>query len=277
MKIIITGTRCGIGNYLARHFGAAGHEIWGVSRQPQTEFQRECDAGRIAFRSQQCDVSDWRQVAAFREVVGTEWHYADAVICCAGVQGPIGPAMEIDPMEWSHNVRVNLDGTFNSIRAFYDLLCLAPRRAKIICFSGGGSSSPRLNFSPYASAKAGVVRLVENLAHEWAGQSIDINAVAPGGINTRMTDEVLQLGPAIAGEKEYATAVKQKQTGGASLARLTAMIEMLFSPQGDGVSGKLISTPWDPWETFAARQQELAQSDIYTLRRILPEERGKKW
>jgi 3-oxoacyl-[acyl-carrier protein] reductase len=277
MKILITGTRCGIGNYLARHFGAAGHEIWGISRNPQTDFQCECDAGQIAFRSQQCDVSDWRQMAAFREAVGKEWQYADALICCAGVQGPIGSAMEVDPVEWSNNGRVNLDGTFYSIRAFYDLLRLAPRRAKIICLSGGGSTSPRINFTPYASAKAGMVRLVENLALEWTGLPIDINAVAPGAINTRMTDEVLQLGPTIAGEKEYATAVKQKQSGGASLSRFAAMIEMLFSPQGDGVSGKLISTPWDPWETFAARQQELAQSDIYTLRRIVPEDRGKKW
>ena len=277
MKIIITGSRCGIGNYLARHFGAAGHEIWGISRNPQTEFQRECDVGQVRFRSQPCDVSDWRQVAAFRQAVGTEWPHVDALICCAGVQGPIGPAMQMDPAGWSDNVRINLDGVFYSIRAFYDLLGRAPRRAKVICFSGGGSASPRLNFAPYASAKAGVVRLVENLAHEWTGQAIDINAVAPGGCNTRMTEEVLGLGPAIAGDKEYATAVKQKQSGGASLPRLAAMLEMLFSTQGDGISGRLISTPWDPWETLATRQEELARSDIFTLRRILPEDRGKKW
>ena len=277
MKILITGTRCGIGNFLARHFGAAGHEVWGISRHPQVEFQRECADRKIAFRYDCCDISDWTQMAAFRNRVAAAWPHLDVLICCAGIQGPIGPAMSLDPLEWSASVRTNLDGTFYTIRACYELLRHASCRAKVICFSGGGSSNTRPNFTPYASAKTGLIRLVENLAKEWTGQPIDICAIAPGGVNTRMTEEVLALGPVIAGEREYATAVKQKQNGGASLPRVAAMIEWIISPQGDGISGRLLSTPWDPWETLATRCQELEASDIYTLRRIIPEDRGKAW
>jgi 3-oxoacyl-[acyl-carrier protein] reductase len=186
--------------------------------------------------------------------------------------------MTLDPLEWSASVQTNLCGTFFTLRAFHDLLLKheAPR-AKIICLSGGGSATPRTNFTPYAAAKAGVVRLVETLAREWAGQSIDINAVAPGPINTRMTDEVVRLGPKIVGDREFVVATEQQRSGGAPLPRVAAMVDLLFSRDGDGITGRLISTPWDAWEKLPAHREELAGSDIFTLRRIVPEDRGKNW
>jgi len=45
----------------------------------------------------------------------------------------------------------------------------------------------------------------------------------------------------------------------------------------DGITGKLISAQWDPWETLHEHKEDLAKSDIYALRRIVPEDRGKKW
>jgi len=278
MKILITGSRTGIGHFLAQHFGAAGHEIWGLGRSPQDEFQRECVAKNLSFRFSRADISDWSQVQAAREEVGRAWPHLDALICCAGIQGPLGSAISLDPMAWSASVRINLDGTFFTIRAFFDLLQKhTSPRAKIFCLSGGGSTMPRPNFTPYAAAKAGVVRLVETLAKEWMGQTIDIVAIAPGAINTRMTEEVLSAGPAIVGEKEFAQASEQKRKGGASLPRLASMLDLLLSRDGDGISGRLISTPWDPWQTLSHRREELADSDIFTLRRIVPEDRGKNW
>jgi 3-oxoacyl-[acyl-carrier protein] reductase len=278
MKIVITGSRCGIGNYLARHFGKAGNEIWGVARNPQAEFRQQCADEGICFRSSQVDISEWPQVSGFRDELSAAWSGIDVLICCAGVQGPLGPAMIADPQAWSMNVRTNLDGAFYSIRALHELLLTSSiPRARIFCFSGGGSTSPRINFSPYAAAKAGVVRLVETLAHEWADGKIDINAVAPGAINTRMTDEVLAAGPEIVGAKEFAVATRQKREGGASLPRLAAMLDHLISPAGDGITGRLLSTPWDPWESLPGFRDELAGSDIFTLRRIVPAERGKNW
>ena len=126
-------------------------------------------------------------------------------------------------------------------------------------------------------AKTGVVRLVEIIADEERGRPLDINALAPGAINTRLTDEVLALGPAVVGAAEFAAAQKQKASGGGSLAKALDCVEWLLSPASDGVSGKLISAPWDPWATLAAHRDALAASDIYTLRRIGPEERGKSW
>src|SRR5438874_13529571 len=149
----------------------------------------------------------------------------DALITCAAIQGPIGPAIASDPTHWSETVRTILDGTFNAIKAFFPLLERSVQRAKIICFSGGGATSPRPNFSAYAAAKAGVVRLVETLAGEWRDFQIDINAVAPGALPTQMTTEVLALGPEGAGSREYAVAEKTASTGPDAFEKVCALID----------------------------------------------------
>ncbi len=258
MKILITGSGSGIGRFLAEALSGAGNEVWGIALGEQT----------TPFRFNTCDVSDWLAVERVEREVGREWGSLDALICCAGAQGAMGKAMDLDPREWSQTVRVNLDGTFYPIRAFFGLLAKAKRRAKVLCFSGGGSTSPRPNFSAYGVAKTGVVRLVETLAEEWKGDAIDINGISPGAIYTRMTEEVLALGPGVAGEKEYAQAQKTKAQGAAPLEKAGELVKFLLSPESDGISGKLISAPWDPWAEFGKMREELMRSEIYTLRRV---------
>lgn len=277
MKVLITGTSSGIGRFLAEHLAAAGHQVWGVARSPQGDFESSVLSRELYFVSSQCDVADWSQVAALRSQVESQWQSLDALICCSGVQAPIGPAMTVDPLEWSRNIRVNLDGTFFPIRALYDLLQRASGRAKVICFSGGGSTSPRPNFSAYAAAKCGVVRLVETLAQEWQAQSVDINAVAPGAIYTKMTEETIAMGPASAGEKEYASALELKQKGSAPLQKVAGLIDFLLSERSHGISGRLLSAPWDPWAKLQQYTEQLKTNDVFTLRRIRPEDRGLKW
>jgi hypothetical protein len=75
----------------------------------------------------------------------------------------------------------------------------------------------------------------------------------------------------------YERSVKQKQQGGASLERGAALTVFLASAESDGITGRLISAIWDPWETLAARRADLDASDIYTLRRIVPTDRGQDW
>jgi 3-oxoacyl-[acyl-carrier protein] reductase len=171
-------------------------------------------------------------------------------------------------------VRANLDGTFNAIRAFHPLLVKAPRRAKIVCFAGGGATKARANFSGYGVAKTGIVRLVETIAEEEIQAPLDINAVAPGAIATRLTDEIIALGPDIAGQGEFDSAVKQRAGGGASLERALDLVEWLLSPKSDGITGKLLSAQWDPWQGLSDQAANLARSDVYTIRRIVPEDRN---
>jgi NAD(P)-dependent dehydrogenase (short-subunit alcohol dehydrogenase family) len=265
MKIVLTGSSTGIGRFLADAFANRGHEICGLARSPQDNY------------SFQCDVSDWNVVNDCAGKISAKWNSVDALICCAGIQEPIGPAMEIDPVAWRRNLAVNLDGTFFAIRAFYPLLKKSSGRAKVICFSGGGSTGPRPNFAAYGVAKTGVVRLVEMLAAEWQTQPPDINAIAPGAIFTKMTREVLACGEKLAGKKEFESAGKLQGDNSARLEKVLGLVEFLLSAKSDGISGRLISAPWDPWHNLSIFRDELMPSDIYTLRRIVPEERGKKW
>ncbi len=56
-----------------------------------------------------------------------------------------------------------------------------------------------------------------------------------------------------------------------------ALAVYLGSPDSDGITGRLISAPWDPWEQLQTHRDDLDGSDIYTLRRIVPKDRGKAW
>lgn len=273
MNLVLTGSSTGIGRALASHLLAQGHQVWGLARSDQSDFA----SAQPNFRFSRCDVSDYAAVAQAAADLAATWPHVDALICAAGIQGEIGPALSADPARWSDTVRANLDGTYFPIRALAAHLARAPRRQKIVCFSGGGATKPRTNFSAYGVAKTGILRLVETIADETRGQPLDINALAPGAINTRLTDEVLALGPTVVGAAEYAAAQKQKATGGGSLEKALACIEWLISPASDGITGRLISAPWDPWSALGDRRDVLAPSDIYTLRRIVPEERGQKW
>ena len=272
MNLVLTGSSTGIGRALAVRLLARGHAVWGLARSDQSDFART----QPAFRASRCDVADWTQVAQAAVEVTAVWPHVDGLITCAGLQGEVGPAVTADPIRWSATVRANLDGTYYAIRAFHALLAKAPR-AKIVCFSGGGATKPRARFSAYGVAKTGVVRLVETIAEEERDRGLDINAIAPGAIHTRLTEEVLALGPAVVGEAEFASAQKQKAAGGASLDQALGLVEWLLSPAANGISGRLLAAPWDPWPTLDRHAAELAGSDIYTLRRIVPEERGRKW
>ncbi len=118
---------------------------------------------------------------------------------------------------------------------------------------------------------------METLAVEVKTEGIDVNTIAPGALNTRLLDEVLQAGPEKVGQVFYDRALKQKAEGGAPLERGAELAVYLASSASNGLTGKLISAVWDPWEQFADHTDDLQKTDIYTLRRIVPKDRGQNW
>jgi len=273
MKIVITGSSSGIGRALTLSLLEAGHHIWGIARSNQNDLEALYP---IHFKSCRCDVSSYTQVSESVKTITETWDTLDAIITAAGIQGEIGPTLTTDPQAWSLTVRSNIEGTYNIIRALYPNLKATSGRAKIICFSGGGATKARPAFSAYGIAKTAIVRLVETIALEERDRPLDINCIAPGAITTRLTDEVILKGPALSGKAEYDAALKQKENGGQSLQKAIGLITWLLSDQSDGISGKLISAQWDPWEKLQTHADMFTQSDIYTLRRIMPEERNYK-
>jgi NAD(P)-dependent dehydrogenase (short-subunit alcohol dehydrogenase family) len=206
----------------------------------------------------------------------------DVLINNAAIPGPIGPVAGSDFAAWEETIRFNLLLPVELCRAALGLLAEAAgtgrRRAKIINLSGGGATSPRPNFSAYSVAKTGVVRFTEILAHEVRSLGIDVNAVAPGALPSVMTRNILAAGPALCAPHELAIAEKaQGEAGLAAMARATDLVAFLAAPASDGVTGRLIAAQWDPWPNFRTFEQALDASDIYTLRRIVPADRGQDW
>ena len=148
---------------------------------------------------------------------------------------------------------------------------------KIVQLSGGGATYPLPNLSSYAVSNAGIFRFIETLAIETAAYAVDVNAIAPGALNTRMLDEVLASGPDAVGKEFYERALQQKESGGAGLEKGARLAVFLGSAESDGITGKLISAIWDPWENLDRHKENLEDSDIYTLRRIVPSDRGLEW
>ncbi len=188
----------------------------------------------------------------------------------------MGPIEDVDWVEWMRAVEINLYGTVLPCRALLPHL-RESGSGKIINISGGGATNPLPRISAYAASKAAVVRFTETLAEEVRGTGIDVNAVAPGALNTRLMDEVVAAGPDRVGAEFHQRMVRIQQQGGTPLETGAGLCVFLASPDSDGITGKLISAVWDPWKSLPEHLQELDKSDIYTLRRIVPKDRGSWW
>ncbi len=194
----------------------------------------------------------------------------------AGIYGPKGEIEVVDWAEWTRAIEINVYGSILMCRELVPHF-KAQGYGKVIQLSGGGATNPLPRISAYAVSKAAIVRFAETLAEEVRGTGIDVNAIAPGALNTRMLDEVLEAGPDKVGQAFYERSLKQKETGGAPLECGADLALFLASSASDGITAKLISAVWDDWEHWPEHLDELSSSDAYTLRRITGRDRGFDW
>lgn len=275
---IITGGSRGIGKAIAVAFAREGSHLVLTSRteaelKASRQEIKELSSTRIEISP--TDVSKEEQVKALIDFTLEKFGAIDILVNCAGIYGPIGFITNIDSEKWIEAININLCGTFLCIKGVLPTM-IKNKKGKIINLSGGGATSPFPRFSAYSTSKAAVVRLTETLAQEVQGYNIDINAIAPGAVNTRLLDQVLQAGEA-AGKDFLATAIKQKQEGGVPPEKVAELAVFLASSKSDGLSGRLISLLWDNWKEIPQHLDDIMSSDIYTLRRIIPKERGYNW
>jgi NAD(P)-dependent dehydrogenase (short-subunit alcohol dehydrogenase family) len=278
---IITGANQGLGKVVAETFLKAGANIVICARDEElltetaAELKLYCEhASQLSFIK--ADVSKVQDVERLVDFAFSKHDSIDILINNAAVTGPKGCIEEVDWSEWTQTIEINLYGPMLMCRALLPHF-KANRHGKIINLSGGGATAPMPRMSAYAATKAALVRLTETIAHETLGCGVDVNAVAPGALNTRMLDDVLEAGPLKVGQDHYERAIKQKDDGGAPLERAAQLCAFLASDESNGITGKLLSALWDPWEDLPKYLNKLKCSEIYTLRRILPADRGENW
>jgi NAD(P)-dependent dehydrogenase (short-subunit alcohol dehydrogenase family) len=278
---IITGANQGLGLEIARAYVRAGANVLLCARNVELlEKAREevlpLAASGQAVLARAGDVSIPADVEGIVAAALRAFPRLHVLVNNAGIYGPMGPSEEVDWREWLRAIEINLLGSVLMCRAVIPHFRMH-RYGKIVQLSGGGATNPLPRISAYAASKAAVVRFAETLAEELRPCGVDVNAVAPGALNTRMMDELLAAGPERVGSAFHDRMLKLKGEGGTPLERGAALAVFLGSAASDGVTGKLISAAWDPWETFPDHLSELRDSDVYTLRRIVPKDRGMRW
>src|SRR3989475_7844721 len=121
-----------------------------------------------------------------------------------------------------------------------------------------------------------VVRLVESLALEVVEHGIRVNCVAPGFVATRMHEQTLAAGEA-AGLDYLARTKTELAKGGVPPSVAARTIAFLLSPAAEAITGRFVAATHDHWEQWPEHLAEIRGSDLFTLRRIVPRDRGMDW
>lgn len=276
---LITGGGRGIGRAIAERYAALGCQVSLVART-RTELALAAKAiqkssGRPVL-SLTADVSHEAEVRRAVQQTERDLGSIDILVNCAGIIGPVGPLAEISGTEWTQAIQINLTGTFFSIKSVLPIM-QRQGAGKIINFSGGGALLPAPFFDAYSVAKAGIVRLTENLALELKATGIIVCAIAPGAINTRMFDDMMRAGEQKVGPDIWQSFLKRKEAGGDSIDEPVLLAAYLAAEDAAWANGRVISAKWDPWRTLAKHRDAILDTDLYTLRRIVPKDRGLTW
>lgn len=277
-RIVVTGGSMGIGLACAEACLAAGAQVVICARTPEhleQALDRFHGNGLLDVEVQVADVTNQTQLAAVFQLAITKWGGLDGVIHCAGIYGPIGPITDTDPSAWFDAVRINLFGTFLVAQQACKLM-RARGGGRIVLFSGGGAATPFPNYTAYACGKVAIVRLTETVAQEMQPFNVEINCVAPGFVVTRLHQATVVAGDR-AGQGFLENTRRQIESGGVPATVGAGAAAFLVSDAAKGITGKFVAAPYDGWKEWPKHLEELQKTDIFTLRRILPKDRGMDW
>ena len=266
---MVTGAGRGIGRAIALALAGAGARLLLVSRTRSELEETERmirNAGGDA-RILAADVSHENTARRAVEVCHEEFGTLDILVTAAGIIGPIGPVEEATVADWRNTIDINLTGTFLFIKAVLPVM-KKQRRGKLLLLSGGGASAGFPFHAAYAAAKVAIARLAETVAMEVKDDNIQVFAIAPGAVHTRMAEEMMAAGRR-GGELEYQRLVEQKKTGGVPPEKAAELAVFLASDASAGLTGRLISAVWDPWQSWSPEDiRRMGEGDIFQLRRV---------
>jgi len=211
---IITGSGRGLGRAAAIAMAREGASVLVLSRTQseirETEKTITLAGGRAV--SLRADVSKPGDVEKAVGRAVSEFGGLDILMNNAAIIGPIKPLHEVAREDWAYAMGVNLGGAYMFSRASVPHM-MRRGGGKIINVTSGLGSMVYPMFGTYSVAKSGLIHLTRVMAAELAGHGIQVNGLDPGVMDTRMQEEVRELGPGALGEKVYQDFLDMKTEG----------------------------------------------------------------
>ncbi|MER2002228.1 MAG: SDR family oxidoreductase [Carnobacterium inhibens] len=236
--IAITGSAKGIGKSIAEKFIEKGAYValldFDKKAGEATEKAMKEDGGDAFFI--QTDVSDYHSLKEARKKILEKWGEIDVLIVNAGISY-LHSLNDISVEEWDRVIKINLTGSFYTVKAFYeDFSKKTPiDEGKIIFISSGSAITGTGGGAHYAASKAGQHGLMRNLAKEFGGNGVNVNAIAPRVIQTDLLD---QLYPTPKSREKLIKKIPIGRIGKPEdIANLTVF---LASPESSYIHGQII-------------------------------------
>lgn len=186
---IVTGASRGIGRATAKKLASLGAMVvinYNGSEEEAKKVQQEILAEGGKAEIMQCNVADHIACEVFIKKVIETYGRIDILVNNAGITKD-GLLIRMSEQDFSDVIDVNLKGTFHCIR-FASRYMMKQRSGRIINLSSVGGVTGNAGQVNYAASKAGVIGMTKSAAKELAGRGITVNAVAPGFIETDMTE-----------------------------------------------------------------------------------------
>jgi 3-oxoacyl-[acyl-carrier protein] reductase len=188
---IVTGGSRGIGRGIVKGLAAEGAKVAFIYKGNQAAAEsltaEVAQAGGLA-KAHQCDVTDFDAAEKVVEAVEAEWGPIYVLVNNAGVIRD-GLFVAMRQEEWNTVIQTNLGGTFNFCHALA-MKMARQRKGRIINISSVAATNSNPGQTNYAASKGAINSFTRALAVELAGRGVTVNAIAPGFIETEMTEAV---------------------------------------------------------------------------------------
>lgn len=186
---LITGAGRGIGRAIAIALAKEGAEVvinYNGSEERAKEVKQTIKENGGKASIYKCNVSDFAACEAMIKDIVKEYGHLDILVNNAGITKD-GLIMKMKEEDFDSVLNVNLKGTFNTIRHSARQM-LKQRSGKIINISSVSGILGNVGQANYAASKAGVIGLTKTMARELGSRGITVNAIAPGFVDTEMTE-----------------------------------------------------------------------------------------
>ena len=187
---VVTGSAQGIGQAIAITLAQEGSDVvvadLDATRCEET-VARVQQLGRKAM-AVSVNVGDWDQVKGMIDRVQKDWERIDILVNNAGITRD-GLLLRMKEEDWQSVLQVNLTGTFFCVKAVLPTMS-RQRSGRIVNIASIVGAIGNIGQANYAASKAAVIGLTKTVAREYASRNITVNAVAPGFIDTAMTQDL---------------------------------------------------------------------------------------